>query len=152
MDDDFNCLLAPVTASSLSPFLLKCKNDFQYSVKIRFLKAIAKPDEWLKNYSSRSESTCPIYFFLGAWVAQWVRSHFFHDELYNLYKYSLSKICYSFHQIRYSVFGTMYIPFRWLYLEAMAYRLPISVKNFLFLDSFRILLFFLVDDQLFYAW
>jgi hypothetical protein len=32
---------------------------------------------------------------LGAWVAQWVRSHFFHDELYNLYKYSLSKICYN---------------------------------------------------------
>jgi hypothetical protein len=51
-------------------FLPKWAVGFQYSVKIRFLKAIAKPDEWLKNYSSRSESTCPIYFFLGAWVAQ----------------------------------------------------------------------------------
>jgi hypothetical protein len=34
-----------------------------------------------------------------------------------------------------------YIPFCWLHLEAMAYRLAILVKKFLF-DSFRILLFF----------
>ena len=47
----------------------------RYSVKIRFVKALAKMGEWLLRTTRPDQNPLAQFSFLGgAWVAQWVRS------------------------------------------------------------------------------